>query len=152
MSATVDERSYSIGEAAEALGVTTRTLRYYEELGLVNLARSSAGERRRYGDGEPARLHQIRELQNLLGLDLDEIGTHLGAFDRLDALRDEYKAGASPRRRDEILAEGMAILERLTARVAERQAQLAVFSEELAERLERYRAAGRGARGRRSAD
>jgi DNA-binding transcriptional MerR regulator len=133
----------SIGEAAEALGVTPRTLRYYEELGLVKPSRSSLGSQRRYGPAEIARLNQVRELQRLLGLELDEIGEYLGAFDRLDALREEYRSGPPPERRDEILSEGMAILDRLQARVHERQAQLEVFGAELAERAERYRAAGR---------
>lgn len=136
-------RLVSIGEAAEALGVTPRTLRYYEELGLVSSSRSSLGAQRRYGPVELARLGQIRELQTLLGLDLEEIGEHLGAFDRLDALREEFWSGPPPKRRAEILSEGMAILDRLQARVHERQQRLEQFATELEDRMERYRAAGR---------
>ena len=117
-----EARLVSIGEAAEALGVTTRTLRYYEELGLVRSSRSSLGSQRRYGPDEIARLRQVRELQTLLGLELDEIGEYLDAFDRLDALREEYRSGPRPERREAILGEGMAILDRLQARVRERQA------------------------------
>ncbi len=138
-----EPRLVSIGEAAEALGTTTRTLRYYEELGLVRPARTSLGSQRRYGPGEIARLNQVRELQMLLGLELHEIGEYLDAYDRLDALREEYRAGPPPERRDEILGEGMAILDRLQARVRERQARLDSFAAELEARAERYRAAGR---------
>ena len=120
-----EARLVSIGEAAESLGVTTRTLRYYEELGLVRSSRSSLGSQRRYGPDEIARLRQVRELQTLLGLELDEIGEYLDAFDRLDALREEYRSGPRPERREAILGEGMAILDRLQARVRERQAGLA---------------------------
>jgi len=135
----------TIGEAAEVLGVTPRTLRYYEELGLVRSSRSSLGGQRRYGSAEIDRLNQVRKLQTLLGLELDEIGEHLDAFDRLDALRDEYRSGPLPERREEILSEGMAILDRLRARVRERQDRLDAFAAELDERAERYRSAARAA-------
>ena len=133
----------TIGEAAVLLGVTPRTLRYYEEIGLVCSSRSSVSSQRRYGPAELARLNQIRELQSLLGLDLEEIAEHLGAFDRLDALREEFRSAPEPVRRAEILREGMAILDRLQARVRERQDRLSQFAGELEERMERYRAAGR---------
>jgi len=136
-------RLVSIGEAAELLGVTPRTLRYYEELGLARSSRSSLGAQRRYGPAQIARLNQVRELQTLLGLELDEIGEHLDAFDRLDALREEYRSGPPPERRDEILSEGLAIIDRLQARVHERQARLDAFAAELEARAARYRAAGR---------
>jgi DNA-binding transcriptional MerR regulator len=131
----------SIGEAAELLGTTTRTLRYYEELGLVSSSRVTETAQRRYGPDELERLRRIRELQTLLGLELDEIAEHLGASDRLDGLREEYIAGPPPDRRDEILLEGLAILERLRGRVQERQEGLTAFSAELEARIGRYHGA-----------
>jgi DNA-binding transcriptional MerR regulator len=131
----------SIGEVAELLGTTTRTLRYYEELGLVSSSRQSETSQRRYGPDEIERLRRVRELQTLLGLELDEIAEHLGASDHLDGLREEYIAGPPPERRDEILLEGLAILERLRERVRERQQGLATFAAELEARIGRYQAA-----------
>lgn len=139
------EQLVAIGEAAAALGVTPRTLRYYEELGLVSSSRHSVGAQRRYGTAELARLAQIRDLQSLLGLDLDEIASYLGALDRLDALRDEYRSGPPQRRQREILSEGMAILDQLLAKVGERRARLDAFGAELGARMERYEAAARAA-------
>jgi DNA-binding transcriptional MerR regulator len=131
----------SIGEVAELLGTTTRTLRYYEELGLVSSSRPTETSQRRYGPAEVERLRQIRELQTLLGLELDEIAEQLAATDRLEGIKAEYLAGPSPRRRDELLHEGLAILERLRLRVTERQERLQQFGDELDGRLARYRAA-----------
>jgi len=131
----------SIGDVAELLGTTTRTLRYYEELGLVSPSRQTVTAQRRYGAEEIERLRRIRELQTLLGLDLEEIGEQLEASDRLEGIRAEYRAGPPPERRDEILAEGLAILERLRERVTDRQARLTSFADELEERIDRYHAA-----------
>jgi DNA-binding transcriptional MerR regulator len=130
----------SIGDAAEMLGVTTRTLRYYEELGLVASTRTSSTAQRRYGPTELDRLRRIRELQTLLGLDLDEIGDQLNASDRLDGLRAEYRSGPPPERVEAILSESGEILRKLRQRVVERQDELAAFLAELDERLARVTA------------
>ncbi len=131
----------SIGEAAELLGTTTRTLRYYEQLGLVRPSRQSSTAQRRYGAEELDRLQQIRELQTLLGLDLDEIGEHLAAWDHLEELKAEYRSGPPPARRQAILAEGLPILESVRRRVEDRQEQLAAFASHLDERMRKYHAA-----------
>lgn len=130
---------FSIGDVAKLLGTTTRTLRYYEELGLVCSSRRSLTAQRRYGSLEIERLRRIRELQTLLGLELHEIREQLDASDRLDALRAEYLAGPAPGRRDEILLEGVAILERLRERVSGRQEWLDAFAGDLDARIARHR-------------
>jgi len=129
--------AFSIGEAAELTGTTTRTLRYYEELGLVSSQRSSGSGQRRYSEDEIQRIRHIRELQNLLGLDLDEIAGHLQATDRLDGLREEYRAGPPEERREAILDDAATILGALRRRAAERQERLAAFVAELDERIEK---------------
>lgn len=136
---TESERSLSIGEAAEAVGATTRTLRYYDQLGLLSPARPSATSQRRYGPAELARLRQIRELQGLLGLDLDEIGEYLGAYDRLDEIKAEFRAGPPAGRRDEIVAEAIELLGRLRARAVDRADRLDDFITGLDERIARAR-------------
>ena len=61
-----------IGELAMEFGISTRTIRYYEERGLLGPIRRREGRRRIYGDDEMARLRFIQKLK-LLGLSLDEI-------------------------------------------------------------------------------
>lgn len=136
-----NDGTISIGEAAEQLGMTTRTLRYYEEIGLVSSNRPSAGAQRRYGPAEIERLRHIRELQTLLGLDLDEIGEQLAASDRLDGLKAEFRSGPPAERREAILEECGRLLERLHAKVLERQQALETFLEELDARIARVEAA-----------
>ena len=61
-----------IGEAAARVGVSSRTLRYYEELGLLPGARRRSGGRRIYGADEVERLRFIGRLK-ALGLSLAEV-------------------------------------------------------------------------------
>jgi len=56
-----------IGEAATRLGVSTRTLRYYEELGLVAPSGRTQGGSRRYAEPDVERVQHVRELQQVLG-------------------------------------------------------------------------------------
>jgi len=68
----VDEPLLSIAEIGERTGLSPRTLRYYEELGLLPDVRRRAGGRRVYGPDEVGRLRFIRRLK-AFGLSLAEI-------------------------------------------------------------------------------
>src|SRR5438067_6728890 len=92
-----------IGEAARRLGLTTRTLRYYEEMGLLAPEARSQGGFRSYSDSELARLERICELKNLLGFNLVEIKEILTAEDELKALREQYFSGEDSAERARIL-------------------------------------------------
>lgn len=85
-----------IGEAAGLAGVSTRTLRYYQELGLLTPSGKTAGGARRYSEADVARIQRIRHLQDLVGLDLNEIRTVLTAEDRLAAIRREWFEDQTP--------------------------------------------------------
>lgn len=65
-------RLKAIGDVADELNLSTRTIRYYEELGLLGDVRRRGGGRRVYGEEEIARLRFIGKLK-LLGLSLEEI-------------------------------------------------------------------------------
>ena len=72
--AAVTEPVYRIGEVAERVGVTTRTIRYYEQLGLLGPAlERSKGAHRLYGEADVARLTELIRLKELLGLSLEEL-------------------------------------------------------------------------------
>lgn len=132
-----------IGEAAELAGTSSRTLRYYEELGLLHPAGHSAGGARRYTDEDVARLRRIRELQELLGFDLGEIGDILRSEDQLADFRNEIQSGVTPERHRQILAEAMDINERLRGLVRAKQERLDAMMQELEEKRRRYRARAR---------
>ena len=64
---------FQIGEVAERTGVTQRTLRFYEERGLVEPPERMEGGFRLYTEDDIARIEYIKRLQDLLGFTLAEI-------------------------------------------------------------------------------
>ena len=82
-----DIRSYSTGELARHSGVSTRTLQYYDRIGLLRPESYSSTGYRRYGEAEALRLQQILFYREL-GLELGRIAEILESpeFDALRAL------------------------------------------------------------------
>jgi DNA-binding transcriptional MerR regulator len=129
---------HRIGEVARQAGVTTRTLRYYQELGLLDPAGTSPGGNRRYSDADVARLRRIIELRNVMGFDLERIGGVLCAEDRLAELREEAQQAVSVERRREICAEAIALNAGMRQQVRDKMAVLEGFLAELEEKAARY--------------
>ena len=78
---TIDtERPLRIGEVAELVGTTTRTIRYYEEIGLLpGAADREQGKHRCYTQADVERVREIVRLRDLLGLSLDQLSQLLEA-------------------------------------------------------------------------
>ena len=62
----------TVGEVAKKIGVTVRTLQYYDKEGLLSPSAESEGGRRLYTDKDLVILHQIISLKSL-GFSLDDI-------------------------------------------------------------------------------
>ena len=63
---------YRIGDIAARVGMTERTIRYYEELGLLDSVKRQGGGMRVYTEDDVRRLKFIRKLK-MLGLSLQEM-------------------------------------------------------------------------------
>jgi DNA-binding transcriptional MerR regulator len=144
-------RPLRIGEAAARAAVSVRTLRYYEELGLLIPSAHSPGGARRYAEEDVARLARIRELKDLLGFNLDEVRTVLTAEDRLGDLRAAYHAEDDRAAQRVIVAEALEINTRLRAAVQAKLERLAAFKAELEAKADRYHASLAGLRNERDA-
>ncbi len=75
----MNERLLKIGELATLFGVTSRTIRYYEELGLIEASNRTEGLHRRYPPDAVIRLKRIEELKRL-GLTLGQIRDFFSLF------------------------------------------------------------------------
>jgi MerR family transcriptional regulator, repressor of the yfmOP operon len=130
-----------IGEVAEAVGTTSRTIRYYEEIGLLGAAgERESGKHRTYTEQDVERLRDALRLKELLGLSLDELREILEAQDARAALRDEWHHGhPGPARRAAILHESSRHLDRQLELVARRRAEIQELESELKARRERVR-------------
>lgn len=118
------EELLSIGAAAACAGISERALRYYQQLGLITPAACTPGGLRRYSHEDLQRVAWIRQMQNLLGLSLDEIAVVLSTEDRLAQIRHAYrKQGLSDAERIDLVAESITLQKALRAAVeAKRQA------------------------------
>nr|WP_308204685.1 MerR family transcriptional regulator [Frankia sp. R82] len=73
-----------MGEVAERVGLSLRTVRYYEEAGLLMTAGRTPGGFRLYGDESVDRLLVIKKMKSL-GFTLDEMRSLLSVRDELAA-------------------------------------------------------------------
>src|SRR3990172_5481435 len=85
------EPHLQIGEVADRTGVTQRTLRFYEERGLLNPPSRMDGGFRLYSEEDVDRVEQIKRLQSLLGLTLAEIKDMVEAEEVKTGLRATYR-------------------------------------------------------------
>jgi MerR family transcriptional regulator, repressor of the yfmOP operon len=122
-----------IGDLARRAGTTPRTIRYYEELGLLPAAAErDAGRHRTYSEDDVERLEQLLRMKDLLGLTLDELRDVVEAEDARSALREEWRHGTPSReRREEILTEALEHIAHQLALVQRRRAKLDALQAEL---------------------
>jgi DNA-binding transcriptional MerR regulator len=140
MSTQAPERSYRIGDVAERVGVTTRTIRYYEELGLLGTASvRTKGAHRLYSEADIARLEELIRLRDLLGLTLEELVALAEAEEARAALRDQWAESATDTERARIVEAAIPLVERQLELVRARQDRLSDFAGELSEKLRRLK-------------
>jgi|SRR5215218_2968975 len=131
-----------IGEVAKLVGTTTRTIRYYEEIGLLTGGEErEAGRHRLYADADVERLREALRLKSLLGISLDELKELLEVEEARGVLREEWHNGNPDRdRRREILDQALGHVNRQLDLLARRRAEIAKLEHELQERRERLQA------------
>jgi DNA-binding transcriptional MerR regulator len=136
MSATTS-RPLRIGEVGELTGVTPRTIRYYEEIGLLGGASQRAqGKHRCYTEADVERLKEIVRLRDLLGLSLEQLSQLLEAESARTHLRREYHQTDEPAERTRILKQAMEHIDTQLELVKGRLHELSDLAHELEDRRE----------------
>jgi DNA-binding transcriptional MerR regulator len=130
-----------IGQVAELTGTTPRTIRYYEEIGLLPVSADRApGSHRLYDEADVERLRELLSLKELLGVSLDELRELAAAESARAALRREWRSGVGDRdRRGAILEEAIGHIDRQLELIRGRRAKLATLEEELLAKRRRLR-------------
>jgi DNA-binding transcriptional MerR regulator len=129
-----------IGEVARLTGLTTRTLRYWEEIGLLAPSAYRDSGERMYAPDDAARAGRIRELQDLLGFSLAEVRMVLETEDVIHQLKTAYSVDrVAGQALVAMLDEAVEASERLLDRLDDSLARLRAFRDERAATLQRLR-------------
>lgn len=111
----------TIGKVAQKMGVTVRTLQYYDRKGLLHPSAESEGGRRLYTDKDLIQLHQILSMKHL-GFTLDDIKNRLVSLDTPLEVADALKAQAAViRSKIDALRDSLEAIETLQAEVLKMQ-------------------------------
>src|SRR5450755_4362682 len=98
------EPTLRIGEVADRTGVTPRTIRYWEEIGLLGAGHERPeGKHRLYAEADIQRISEIARLRDLLGLSLEQLSQLLEAESARAQLRRELTKTEAPAERKLIL-------------------------------------------------
>jgi MerR family transcriptional regulator, repressor of the yfmOP operon len=100
------EPTLRIGEVADRTGVTPRTIRYWEEIGLLGAAHERPERKHRlYAEADVERIAEIVRLRDLLGLSLEQLSQLLEAESARAQLRHELTKTEAPAERKRLLEE-----------------------------------------------
>ena len=132
------EAYLQIGEVAERTGVTQRTLRFYEEKGLLRPPTRMDGGFRLYSEDDVRRLGQIRQLQNLLGVTLAEIKEMVDAEEVLQELKAQYRPEADASEKRGQLLKAIDVVTRQHGIVSQKAEQMSEMKSQLEERLRTF--------------
>jgi len=125
-------KTLRIGEVAELLGTTPRTIRYYEEIGLLPDAHDRAqGKHRCYTQIDVERVREIMRLRDLLGLSLEEVSALLEAEDARAQLRREIRETEDPAEIKRILEQALGHIANQLELVRHRRRELEQLEAEL---------------------
>jgi len=120
----VPPRLLRINEVATEVGLTTRSIRYYEELGLLNPAARSEGAYRLYDADDVERLRFIRGLRDDAGFSLAEIGRLLEDEEARAHNRARFWTATDPTERRGIVTDALARIDDQISILREKEARL----------------------------
>lgn len=131
MSATKD-RTMRIGEVAELTGTTPRTIRYYEEIGLLGCEPArEQGKHRAYTQADVDRVKEVLRLRDLLGLSLEQLAQLVDAETARAEIRRELETAEDPQHRRALRQQALTHISSQLDLVRKRLAELKSLEREL---------------------
>ena len=135
---TAAEDSMRIEQVAARTGLTKRTLRYYEEIGLLPPPTRTEGGYRLYTPDDVAHLERIKRLRDLLGFSLAEIRELAEAEEERQQVRAAWERETDPHARLTWLDRAEELTKRQLTLVEEKLVGLQEMQTNLRARLQRY--------------
>jgi MerR family transcriptional regulator, repressor of the yfmOP operon len=127
-----------IGEVAELVGTTPRTIRYYEEFGLLAAPPAhEKGRHRTYDEADVRRLQELIRLRDVLGVSLEELKSLVEAEEARAVLRERWHQSEGAADREGILEQARGHVVAQLELVRSRRAALDGLEAELAAKLAR---------------
>jgi DNA-binding transcriptional MerR regulator len=127
---STEARLLRINEVAAEAGLTTRAVRYYEEIGLLEPAARSGGDYRLYDESDLERLLFIRSLRDDAGFSLAQIGQLLEDEAARERNRERYRETHDPSERRAILVDALTRVDRQIEILETKAARLATMIDE----------------------
>ena len=138
--ATNPDPAYRVEQVAARTGLTKRTLRYYEEIGLLVPSARSEGNYRLYSENDIVRLERICRLKEALGLTLAELSALMHIEDERAEIRSNFHETHDPAQRLAQLDRSEELTRQQLALVEAKLVTLNETRTAMQERLERYAA------------
>jgi DNA-binding transcriptional MerR regulator len=153
----MSEKRFRIGDLAKLTETTPRTIRYYEEIGVLAPGEErEPGAHRTYGEEDLERLQELLRLRELLGISLEELRELAAAESARASLRAEWNEGIEdPVRQRQVLEQALGHIDNQLELVRHRRDEIDNLRKELEAKRrrvrDRLRALGRKATGRTTA-
>ncbi|MCS7464026.1 MerR family transcriptional regulator [Paenibacillus doosanensis] len=129
-----------IDDVAKQSGLSKRTIRYYEEIGILPSPERSEGGTRLYRQEHIEYLNRITVAKEVLGFTLQELQHFLSLRDSLESQKAEYKKASDPKEQMEKLNEILAITDNQLEIIAQKIHKILSIQTELVALRERARA------------
>ena len=130
MKDTSGRRLLRINEVAADTGLTPRTIRYYEEMGLLEPAARSEGDYRLYDDSDLERLKFIRDLRDDAGFSLAQIRQLLEDDAARERNRERFRRTGDPDERRALIRDARARVDRQVEILEAKASRLSTMIEE----------------------
>jgi DNA-binding transcriptional MerR regulator len=127
---TTGPRLLRINEVAIETGLTARSIRYYEEMGLLEPAARSEGDYRLYDASDLERLQFIRSLRDDAGFSLSQIGQLLEDDEARERNRERFRQAGDPDERRALILDARGRVDHQVEILEAKAARLATMIEE----------------------
>ncbi|MDN4525832.1 MerR family transcriptional regulator [Fictibacillus fluitans] len=130
-------RRLKIDEVAQLTGLTKRTIRYYEEIGLFRTPERSHGKIRLYTEDDVEYIKRVMDAKEILGFSLQELQQFLSLKERVVSHKAHYQKAEVQEDKEEDLAEMAAGLTEQASMLEEKMKKMLAFHQELTELIQK---------------